>query len=287
MNNIQFKHYLLDPDNTEKFVFQDENGILEIVRINTKKDRDIYCIPSMYECRLGCTMCYLTINNIKSSSKKLPYDNIEYCIKYILENYNSNKKGIQISIMGVGDPQLNIELVEKLSEANWVDRLSVATIFPISKPFPHNVKIHYSLHSPIEEKRKMIIPNGKISIKAAIDYLTNHHKGEKEIHYTLIENVNDTDEELKEMIKIIPYGFTVKFLDFKTSYKSKLSKSNKIYKWMKELEKNGINTEFYYPPGEQIQGSCGLFTEGFYTNEKTKEFELYLEKYEIKNELSR
>ena len=85
MNNIQFKHYLLDPDNTEKFVFQDENGILEIVRINTKKDRDIYCIPSMYECRLGCTMCYLTINNIRSSSKKLPYNNIEYCIKYILD----------------------------------------------------------------------------------------------------------------------------------------------------------------------------------------------------------
>ena len=87
------------------------------------------------------------------------------------------------------------------------------------------------------------------------------------------------------MIRIIPKGFTVKFLDFKTSYKSKLSKSNKIYKWMKELEKNGINTEFYYPPGEQIQGSCGLFTEGFYINEKTKEFELYLEKYEVKNEL--
>lgn len=279
---IELLHYLLDPDNTEKFVFQDENGILEIIRINTKQDRDIYCIPSMYECRLGCTMCYLTINNIKSSSKKIPYDSIEYCVKHILKNYSSNKQGVQISIMGVGDPQLNMELVEKLSEANWIDRLSVATIFPINKSFPHNVKIHYSLHSPIEEKRKKIIPNTNVSIESVIDYLFNYHQGEKEIHYTLIENTNDTDEELKEMIRIIPKGFTVKFLDFKTSYKSKLSKSNKVYKWMKELEKNGINTEFYYPPGEQIQGSCGLFTEGFYTDEKSEEFKLYLKKYEVK-----
>ena len=62
MEKINFKHYLLDPDGTEKFVFNDGIGVLEITRINTKEDRDIYCVPSMYECRLGCTICYLTIN---------------------------------------------------------------------------------------------------------------------------------------------------------------------------------------------------------------------------------
>lgn len=282
----ELKHYLVDPDRTEKFVFQNENGIMEIVRINTKEDRDIYCVPSMYECRLGCTICYLTINNIRSSSKKLQYIDIEDCITQIKDEYPSGKEGIQISVMGVGDIMLNMELIKDLDKAEWIDRLSVATIFPFindaSDLFPDRVKVHYSLHSPIQEKRLKLLPNAKIDPERVIHYLKNYHKGDKEIHYTLVEGENDSDEELNAMCELIPNGFTVKFLDFKTSYKSPLSKSNKLGKWMRTLELCGINTEFYYPPGEQIQGSCGLFTEGFYKDEPTEEFKLFLEKYEYK-----
>lgn len=276
---------LKDPDKTEKFVFHDGLGILEIVRINTKEDRDIFCIPSMYECRLGCTICYLTINNITASSKKVSYDSIKYCIDYIRQNYPTGKNGIQLSLMGVGDPILNMNLVKDLSASDWVTRLSVATIFPFVNDadglFPDNVKIHYSLHSPLQEKRLKILPNAKVNPENIIAYLDRHHKGDKEIHYTLVEGENDSDEELQAMCELIPAGFTVKFLDFKTSYKSNLSKSNKLEKWIKELEKCGINTEFYYPPGEQIQGSCGLFTEGFYKKEFDPEFRLYLNKYAV------
>lgn len=285
MQEIKLICVLKDPDGTEKFVFHDGTGILEIVRINTKEDRDIYCIPSMYECRLGCTICYLTINNITGSNKKIKYKTIEYIIDLIREQYPSNKKGIQLSLMGVGDPILNMDLVKHLSVSDWVTRLSIATIFPFVNDadglFPDNVKIHYSLHSPLQEKRLKILPNAKVHPKNIIAYLSKTHKGEKEIHYTLVEGENDSDEELEAMCELIPEGFTVKFLDFKTSYKSRLSKSNKLEKWIKALEKCGINTEFYYPPGEQIQGSCGLFTEGFYKKEFDADFRIFLDRYAL------
>ena len=127
---IELIHYLLDPDGTEKFVFNDTIGIIEIVRINTKLDRDIYCIPSMYECRLGCTICYLTINNIKGSSKKVESRTIEKCLSIINETKPTNKESIQLSIMGVGEPLLNIELIEDLCFNESINRVSIATIFP-------------------------------------------------------------------------------------------------------------------------------------------------------------
>ena len=283
-NNVTLNYYLLDPDGTEKFVFKDDLGVLEITRINTKTDRDIYCIPSMYECRLGCTICYLTINNIKGSNKKIKSSTIEECLSIINNVKNSGKNGIQLSIMGVGEPLLNIELINDLCNNENIDRVSIASIFPfIPDGLPDKLKIHYSLHNPIHEKRLKMIPNGKENFDNVLNYLKNH-KGDVEIHYTLVENENDTDEELNEIINKLKNNnkYTIKFLDFKTSYKTKLAKSNKLIKWIKELEKNGISTEFYYPPGEQIQGSCGLFTEGFYSDNHGDDFKVYLSKYEVK-----
>lgn len=274
----ELKHYLVDIDRTEKFVFENKYGVLEIVRINTKPDRDIYCIPSMYECKLGCTICYLTINNITGSNKKVTVDVINDCLDIISSKYPGKPKR-QISVMGVGEPFLNLDLIYDLCESET--RVSIASIFPFmpTKPLPSNLKIHYSLHSPFQANRLKIMPQAKEDPNDVVDFLETH-SGLSEIHYTLIEDVNDSDNDLFSMIQLLQNtGITVKFLDFKTSYKSDMSKSNKITKWIKELEKNGVTTEFYYPPGENIQSSCGLFTEGFYTHEKTDEFNLLLKQY--------
>ena len=178
-NSVILNYYLLDPDGTEKFVFRDDLGILEITRINTKSDRDIYCIPSMYECRLGCTICYLTINNIKGSNKKIKSSTIEECLSIINNVKNSGKNGIQLSIMGVGEPLLNIELVNDLCNNENIDRVSIASIFPfIPDGLPDKLKIHYSLHNPIHEKRLKMIPNGKESFDNVIKYLDSNYNNQ-------------------------------------------------------------------------------------------------------------
>ena len=37
----------------------------------------------MYECRLGCTICYLTINNIVGSNKKIKSSTVLQCLDFI------------------------------------------------------------------------------------------------------------------------------------------------------------------------------------------------------------
>jgi len=274
----ELKHYLVDVDKTEKFVFENTDGVLEIVRINTKPDRDIYCIPSMYECKLGCTICYLTINNISGSNKKITSEVIQDCLATLERDYPS-KKNRQISIMGVGEPLLNLELINDLCATET--RVSIATIFPFVpiSPLPENLKIHYSLHSPFHEERLKIMPQAKATTFEVRRFLINHD-GDTEIHYTLIDGINDSDDDLAALVELYRNSYiTIKFLDFKTSYKSSLSKSNKVTHWMQTLTKYNIDCEFYYPPGENIQSSCGLFTEGFYTHESTDEFKLILKHY--------
>lgn len=278
---IKLISYLVDPDQTEKFVFEDENGVLEIVRINTKEERDIYCVPSMYQCLLGCKMCYLTINNIRGSNKKILSKNIDYVIDTIRTNYSSGKNGVQVSVMGVGDPLLNMELIDDLCDNDNYDRVSISTIFPIipKKKFSNKLKIHFSLHSPIDEKRSEIIPNNKQKIDDILNYLDSH-EGDVEFHYTLMDGINDSDEELNGLKNILTAkGDTIKFLDFKTSNKTEIGKSKKVKHWMESL-KPYLNVEYYYPPGEEIQGSCGLFTEGFYSKTvPNMEFMEMIDKY--------
>lgn len=279
--SLKIVSYLLDPDGTEKFVFNDDNGVLEIVRINTKDERDIYCVPSMYQCLLGCKMCYLTINNIRGSSKKIPSKTIDSVIDEIRTNYPTYKLGIQISVMGVGDPLLNMELIDDLCENEDYSRVSISTIFPIipKRKFNDKLKIHFSLHSPFDKKRKEIIPNIKNSIDQILYYL-DRHKGQVEFHYTLMDGINDSDEELEEIKKLLSAeGDTIKFLDFKTSDKTEIGKSKKVEQWMESL-KPYMTVEYYYPPGEKIQGSCGLFTEGFYSKTvPNKDFMDMIENY--------
>lgn len=262
-----------DPDSTRKFVFKTNQGTIEITQINTKKDRDIFCVPSLYGCTLGCTFCFLTTLNISQTNKKISYKTIKSCLDLI--PHRTNRR--QISIMGVGDASLNLEMIYEACEQEEV--VSIASIFPKKIPkMPSNLKIHYSLHSPLADKRKKIMPSAKMPIEEVFSYL-NKHDGKSEVHYTLIANENDSDEELSALINLMKKNpINIKFLDFKES--GSLQKSLKLSIWMEKL-KEYTSVEFYNPPGEKIQGSCGQFSKGFYETDykKTESFKNFEKEY--------
>ena len=270
---IKFINRYRDPDGTEKYIFRDSNGTIEITRIKTKQDRDIYCVPSLYGCTLGCTFCFLTTEQISLTNKKVSYDTINSCLNF----FEDKKDKRQISIMGVGDPSLNLELIKEASDKE--EMVSMASIFPKTLPqLPSKVKIHYSLHSPIKEKRLEIMPSARKDINEVMEYLLSH-EGNTEVHYTLIDGQNDSEDELEAMVKLFEkYPINLKFLDFKES--GGLKKSPRLDRWMNTL-KDYTTVEFYNPPGEKIQGSCGQFTKVFYQQnyENTEEFQQFNENY--------
>jgi len=246
-------------DIVQKYVFKGKQGTIEISKINTKPDRDIFCVPSMYQCHLGCTFCYLTTNNIQGNKGLVE----AATIFELLDRVPKTRSNRQISIMGVGDPALNQTLVQDLAKT---ERVSIASIFPKRlDTFPKNVKIHFSLHSPIPNKRKKIIPAGAIPIEECVNYL-NKHEGGKEIHYTRIKGSNDSDEELEELLSLSKkHRIPIKFLVFNET--GGLKQSERLDYWFDFLRSEGIKVEIYMSPGRSIGSSCGAFSKYFYSDE--------------------
>lgn len=268
-------------DCIQKYVFKDKNGVIEVSHIHNK-DRDTYCIPSMYMCRLGCKFCHCTTENLPGKMEPIAYDTI----KEILSRIPRTKPSILYSVMGMGDPMMNTPLVIRLNnECKDNERVSISTIFPSGSSVcdpdfvPNGVKVHYSLHNPIEEKRKELIPCPTHSIEDVLASLSNRPNLKKEIHYTLIDGVNDTIDELREMTRLsVDYGISIKFLAFNETGNFKKSKNLGV--WMNALG-DIVNVEFYTPPGLNIGSSCGQFTKYFYNNTNNKEFEEFEKKYRL------
>lgn len=87
-----------------------------------------------------------------------------------------------------------------------------------------------------------------------------------EIHYTLIDGVNDQQEDIDGLLELVNTNVLIKLLRF-SPYKNEptLFESNRV-SWFKDtLERNGYTIEVYCSPGRDINASCGQFIGNQYT----------------------
>ena len=310
-------------DGTIKNVYKWDNKFIEISNLFNNNNRDVVCVPTHNFCSLGCKMCHLTNNKLNKKMNPICFDDFIDCLLDSLK-YFDNKENLLISFMGVGEPQLNLELIKNvfLNEDIIKKKFKYKNIgYSISTMMPFNnidelinivlsnnipLKLHFSLHSPIDEKRNELIPATKLSVKKAFELLSTYRKllnqnetikqeyskfhdnyDFTEIHYTLIDNVNDSDEELNMLYDLLSiYKIPIKFIGFNP--KDDLKKSDKEERWIKKLSKiNGLIIKKYSPPGREVGSSCGEFTKHYYheeieTKEELEEFKNWKKSHEIK-----
>ena len=300
-------------DDSLKSVFDiGDNKIIEMTLL-FNKEYDVVCVPTHHFCNLGCKMCHLTNN--KLNKKMIPIKKEEFykCLIDTLKvngKKRTNKDKLLISFMGVGEPLLNFQLIKDIflsedkikKELNYEEiSYALATMMPnkniekITKEVNElnmPLKIHFSLHTPIDEDRIKLIPSTKVNINEALTYLINYkelmqsnkkimHRYTKihrnnipiEIHYTLIDKINDTKLELEKLYELLKvYNIPIKFIKFNP--KEDLSISKKEKQWIEYLNNNvkNIKIKTYTPPGREIGSSCGEFTKHYYHEEiETKE----------------
>ena len=87
------------------------------------------------------------------------------------------------------------------------------------------------------------------------------------IHYTLIEGVNDTEQDailLSEFLK--DRDIPVKFLFYneKPTIEFHASSKEKLSVFKRYFYKYGIYHEYYVPPGLDVGASCGQFLMDYY-----------------------
>ena len=316
----------ISSDTSIKCVLANDLGEIVEVSLLNNKPYDVVCVPTFHYCNLGCKMCHLTYPNIKKCQTKVTIEELlEAITKTVCDNSKriTDKNKLLVSFMGVGEPLLNFELIKELFfKEDYLKSLGYNQVtYSLSTMMPNNsleyltdeinrlnlpLKIHFSLHSSVDQKRKELIPSSTIRIDDAYKLLDNyqkvivnnpiimnnfhmfHHNDNLiETHYTLIDDVNDSGFELAYLIYYLDrYNSSVKFIDF--NEKQDMQASYKVDQWVNLIKENiHVDVKTYNPPGKDIGSSCGCFTKHFYlpeveTEEEYEEFLKWNEKHKVK-----
>lgn len=269
-------------DRTQKLVFSSKGNALEVSYIDKQDGKDILVLPSQSSCRMGCTFCFLTdpLNTaqVRNLDAEEIVDLVWACIK---ELGLPSQKTLLVSFMGAGEPLCNTkQLLKAMAGLSFVKeyekvRFAVASIMPSlagMKEFTDQVialslpvKFHFSMHSTVDEVRLGLMPNAKElgqSISMLRSYLARSGNP-VEVHYTLIDGVNDSDDDLDRLIYRLGYlEIPVKLLQYRARPGSKASARYQYF--AERLENNDIPTEIYNPPGADVLSACGQFTMKYY-----------------------
>jgi 23S rRNA (adenine2503-C2)-methyltransferase len=277
--------------NAIKYIFfADNNLVIEATYIDKSDGKNIICLPSQTSCLMGCKFCHITDISKEIRLRNITHNEIDNMTDIIYNDLNlsNDPKTLLLSFMGCGEPILNVnELVKAMTSiANTYTelplvRFALATSLPkmavdnfnklINEVILHkiNLKVHLSLHYTNDEIRQSWMPNS-LNIIDSVKLLHRYQKetGNKvEIHYTLIDEVNNNEEDIEQLVKMFKgKNMPIKFIFFneKDLLDFHASPKDKNIHIISQLQENGIETEYYIPPALDIGGSCGQLLKEYY-----------------------
>jgi 23S rRNA (adenine(2503)-C(2))-methyltransferase len=270
-----------------------DGNLIETVLISPKPDVWSACISSQVGCPLGCGFCAtgrsgfkrnLTAEEItdqvlfwRQYLKKLQITNDKFQINSKFKIQNSK---FTIVFMGMGEPFLNWEEVSQ-SLRDLINpelfgfgsrSISISTagipegIEKMAKEFPQ-INLAVSLHFATDEQRNNFMPiNKKYNLSELRNSLRNYFtKCNRKvfIEYILLENINDSLEDARNLIKYLKSIGKLQLLHVNiirynsTSEELKSSDAGVAREFKDYLIRNNISATMRKSLGTDIQGACG------------------------------
>ncbi len=267
-------------DGTVKYVYELYDGeLVESVLMKYEHGYTV-CISTQVGCRMGCKFCASGIYGL--TRNLLPSEMLAQI------TYAQRDNGIRISnvvMMGMGEPLDNFEnsikFLKLVSDSNGLNiglrHISLSTsgvVSGIKRLAEYNLPItlSISLHAPNDTIRNSTMPiNNKWNIDTLLKACKEYQKVTTRrisFEYALIEGVNDSDDNAKELasrlkrimchVNLIPAN-PIKENSFKKPNR------NAIIAFQKKLESYGITATIRRTLGADIDASCGQL------KKKTKE----------------
>lgn len=264
-------------DGTIKSAFQlHDKHLIEGVLIPTE-DRATACVSSQVGCSLTCSFCatgYLKRERNLDAAEI--YDQVVLINQQAQESVHRNLSNIVF--MGMGEPLLNysnvMTAIEKITAEEGLNmaakRITVSTAGiakMIKKLADDGAKFNLalSLHAADDEKRNTIMPiNEQNSIEALMDalqYFQSKCKGEVTFEYILLDGVNDTIDDAKNLIALCKRLKDVKVnvieynkIDQADFHKSKIDTREKFIEY---LNKHKVIANVRKSRGKDIDAACG------------------------------
>ena len=259
-------------DGTRKYLFRLSDGnLIESVLMKYHHGNSV-CISSLVGCRMGCRFCASTIDGLVRGL--LPSEMLEQIYRI---QKDIGERVVIVGVMGSGEPFDNfdyllrfIELLNNEEGLNISARnLTVSTcgivpkIYELADMQPQ-ITLAISLHSPNDELRRSKMP---VANKYSIDeimkacrYYVEKTGRRITFEYSLVKDVNDTDEcamQLVHLVKgikchvnLIPVN-PIKERDYKQTAQAGVNH------FRSRLEKCGVNATVRREMGRDIDGACG------------------------------
>ena len=226
---------------------------------------------------MGCKFCASTLNGLKRNLSAGEILGQALAINRDLGGNSKERKITNIVLMGSGEPLDNfdnvckfIELVSNSRGLNVSQRnISLSTCGLVDKIYllaekDYNITLTISLHASIDDKRKEVMPiANRYSIKEIIDACKKYYqKTNRRVYfeYTLIKGVNDSDDDVERLSKLLR-GFNchVNIIPLNSVKERNLMGTTRLYayKFAEELNKKKISATVRRTMGEDIEGACG------------------------------
>jgi len=275
-------------DDVIKYTLQDERfGKNEVSSIH-KVDKDILCLPTQTNCKMGCKFCHLT--GTTRPSRNLASTWLSSAVNFWVEkeHLEDHSRDLLISFMGVGEPLINIAGVIGSIEALQTKyegriRFGISTMLPNPCALEHltewlaykkefRVKLHLSVHGIFN--RGAII-NSPLTAAESIHLVQDFQARTGrpiEFHYTLVDGINDSINELtafSSLVRTSSKDVTIKFLTLSETNGCKATQLS--HEEIRALFCENI-VEFYDPPGRDVGASCGMFNRDLYNTTSKDEF---------------
>ncbi|MEX5936786.1 23S rRNA (adenine(2503)-C(2))-methyltransferase RlmN [Mammaliicoccus sciuri] len=262
-------------DGTIKFLFELQDGYtIETVLMRHEYGNSV-CVTTQVGCRIGCTFCASSIGGLK---RNLEAGEIVAQVLTVQKALDATDERVsQVVIMGIGEPFENYdEMMGFLKIINHDKGLNIGArhitvstsgIIPKIYDFAdESLQINFalSLHAADNETRSRLMPINRAydldKLMEAIEYYVNKTKRRITFEYGLFGGVNDQVHHAKALAKLIKHlNCHVNLIPVNHVPERDYVKTSKedIFKFEKELKRNGINATIRRNQGADIDAACG------------------------------
>ncbi len=265
-------------DGTIKYLFRlMDDRVIESVLMKYHHGNSV-CISSQVGCRMGCKFCASAIGG--KERDLLPSEMLEQV--YQIQKL-SGERVSNIVIMGTGEPLDNYDYVIRflrlVTDSDGLN-ISARNITVSTCGIPNKIRafaqeglpvtLALSLHAPNDEIRKQLMPvAAKYKLTEVLEaFLYYYEKTGRRLtfEYSLVEGINDGEEEAKELVRLVKgINCHINLIPVNPIKERNYRKSDdtRIQKFKFILEKNRINVTIRREMGADINAACGQLRKSY------------------------
>ena len=266
-----------DDGTTKMLVGMPDGERVETVLIPQLDDPTIVtqCISSQVGCAMGCVFCASGVAGLKRQMS-----DAEIVSQVLLgrRELGDGRRVRNVVFMGMGEPLHNYDAVARalvlLTHPKGLDlskrRVTVSTsglvrqIDRLGQDFDGQVQLAVSLHAVRDDDRSKIMPiNRKHDLAQLTDALKRYPLSKRQritIEYTLIEGVNDSPRDAREMVELlrgIPVKVNLIPMNPISASSLRAPDSSHVTRFQDELTRRGLSVFIRKTRGDDVAAACG------------------------------